>query len=605
MAMWTWNRASVALGLAAAMAGSLAAASAAHAATATTPTLVHDGLASTSPYGTAIPLDHSVNPPVPDQNTTVTGGLVQANNEIEPSIAVNPGNPKNIVTDFQVDRVDAGGDAENGFATSTDGGQTWTQGLLPGLTKDWPGNAKVPAGGPFDRASDAVVAFGPAGTNLVYASSLVFDDSSQNALPSGMAINVSKDGGLTWSAPVFLEQDSLGGLNDKNWVVVDTGTGTGHHTGRVYVVWDRVAPMVYAYCDPDRVGATAPGCDNADNWSSSATNSVTGQTNGFYVFGTGPGIGSIPVVQNDGSLSIFFEEDYVGNPVGVSNTDQPSAFVGTHQIEVTTAPMAGAVVWPAPLTFPVADTRPVGMYTSASGVQQQRAGSLITAAVDPATNQLYAGWEDSTLRTTDKLNDAVFVTSTDGGITWSPMAPIDANKDGSFLDDYNPSLAVGTDSVVRAIYRQRSEPAAALSPTIDTYYQQSSDGGKTWSAPLKVDTQATNVNYGAYSRGGLFEGDYDQVAVGSDGVAYAVRDEAYAPTPGAPPAWPRGATTFMDPPSPNEFQATWVAAIAPKAPAASVPDAQWVPALVLMGGTVAVALLTRRRWRRAVAGVAD
>lgn len=604
MGLWPRNRASMGLGLAAAIAGSLAAASSGHAAPATTPTLVHDGLASTSPYGAATPLDHSVNPPAPDHNTSVTEGLVQTNNEVEPSIAVNPGNPKDIVTDFQVDRVDVGGDAENGFATSVDGGQTWTQGLLPGLTKDWPGSASVPAGGPFDRASDAVVAFGPAGTNQVYASSLVFDDSSQNGLPSGMAINVSKDGGLTWSAPVFLEQDSLGGLNDKNWVVVDTGSGSGHHTGRVYVVWDRIAPMVYAYCDPDRVGATTPGCDNADNWSSSATNSITGQTNGFYVFGTGPGIGSIPVIQNDGSLSIFYKEDDAGNPIGVSNTDQPTAFTGNQPIEVTTAPMAGAVVWPAPLTFTVADTHPVGQYTVNKGVQEQRAGSLITAAVDPTTNQLYAGWEDSSFRATDGLNDAVFVTSTDGGITWSPMAAIDPNKDGSFIDNYNPSLAVGKDSVVRTIYRQRSEPTGALSPVIDTYYQQSSDGGKTWSAPLKVDTQATNVNYGAYSRGGLFEGDYDQVAVGSDGVAYAVRDEAYAPTPGAPPAWPRGATTFMDPPSPNEFQATWVAAIAPQAPAASVPDARWVPALALLGGAVAVALATRRRRRGDVSDAA-
>ena len=598
MSLWSRGRQSVVLGVSAAVAATLAAGSAGHAATPTTPVLVHDGLASTSPYGSAIPLDHSVNPPAPDNNTAAGSGYaVQTNTEIEPSIAVNPGNAKDVVTVFQVDRVDNGGDAENGFATSLDGGQTWHQGLLPGLTKDWPGSATVPAGGPFDRASDAVVAFGPAGTNLAYASSLVFNDLSQGGLPSGMAINVSKDGGLTWSPPVFLEQDLLGGFNDKNWVIVDTGTGAGHHLGRVYVVWDRIAPMVYAYCDPDRLGATTPGCDNTDNWSSSATNSITGQTNGFYVFGSGPGIGSIPVVQNDGSLSIVFLEDFVGNPVGVSNTDQPTAFVGTQQIEVTTAPMAGAVVWPAPLTFPVVDTHPVGMLTSASGVQQQRAGGLLTATVDPASNQLYVGWEDSTLRTTDLLNDAVFVTSTDGGITWSPMAPIDPNKDGSFIDDYNPALAVGKDGIVRAMYRQRSEPKAALSPTIDTYYQQSADAGKTWSAPLKVDTQATNVNYGAYSRRGLFEGDYDELAVGPDGIAYAVRDEAYAPFAGAPPAWPRGSTTFMDPPSPNEYQTTWVAAIGPQGAAVVVPDARWAPALVLLGAAAAVALAARRRRR--------
>ena len=44
----------------------------------------------------------------------------------------------NVVAAFQVGRVDAGGDADNGFATSSDGGRTWTDGLLPGLTRDGP-----------------------------------------------------------------------------------------------------------------------------------------------------------------------------------------------------------------------------------------------------------------------------------------------------------------------------------------------------------------------------------------------------------------------------------------------------------------------------------
>src|SRR4051794_2860656 len=94
----------------------------------------------------------------------------QPDTEIEPSIAVNPGNPNNAVAVFQEDRVDAGGDAGNGFTTTFDGGKSWTHGYLSGLTRD--------TGGTFDRASDAVVTFGadPAqrGHYLVYANSLVF-----------------------------------------------------------------------------------------------------------------------------------------------------------------------------------------------------------------------------------------------------------------------------------------------------------------------------------------------------------------------------------------------------------------------------------------------
>jgi hypothetical protein len=166
---------------------------------------------------------------------------IQPDTQIEPSVAVNPNNPLDVVTGYQEGRVSGGGDATNGWATSLDGGRTWVHGELPGLTS-YPGQT-----GPFDRASDAVVAFGP--NNDVYFSSLVFDDTSGNALRSGMAINVSKDGGLTWSQPVFFADDMLAGLNDKNWVTVDTSDAPGHHKGRVYVVWDRVAAVYYDYCD--------------------------------------------------------------------------------------------------------------------------------------------------------------------------------------------------------------------------------------------------------------------------------------------------------------------------------------------------------------------
>src|SRR6185437_13334897 len=111
---------------------------------------------------------------------------IQPDTEIEPSIAVNPKNPKNVVTVFQDRRIADGGDATNGFATSLDGGKTWTSGTLPGLTT-YPGQ-----GGVFERGSDAVVAFGPDGT--VYANSLVFDFNNDSGLRSGITVNVSKDG---------------------------------------------------------------------------------------------------------------------------------------------------------------------------------------------------------------------------------------------------------------------------------------------------------------------------------------------------------------------------------------------------------------------------
>src|SRR5262245_32458636 len=69
--------------------------------------------------------------------------------EVEPD---SFSNGSTIVAAFQVGRIYDGGACAIGFATTTNNGATWTNGLLPGITK-WSG------GGPNDRATDASVAY--------------------------------------------------------------------------------------------------------------------------------------------------------------------------------------------------------------------------------------------------------------------------------------------------------------------------------------------------------------------------------------------------------------------------------------------------------------
>jgi len=68
------------------------------------------------------------------------------------------------VSAFQVGRVSGGGSSNIGFATSTDGGATWTHGFLPGITTN--------GGGVYGQASDAAVAF-DARHNVWLISSLI------------------------------------------------------------------------------------------------------------------------------------------------------------------------------------------------------------------------------------------------------------------------------------------------------------------------------------------------------------------------------------------------------------------------------------------------
>jgi hypothetical protein len=456
----------------------------------------------------------TLTPPTP---TTGHPEIIQPDTQIEPSIAVNPANPLNVVTGFQEGRVAGGGDETNGFATTFDGGKTWAHGEVPKLTYTVGGTTGC-GPGPCDRASDAVVAFGPEST--VYFSSLTFDDSSQQGLCSSMAINVSKDGGRTWSDPVFFQNDCAGGTNDKNWVVVDNSDAAGHHKGRVYVVWDRVDPVVYDYCDS--------GCDQQSNWAGVQFLPVESTTTG--VVSPLQGIGTQPLVLSDGSLGIMYTS-ITAVPAAVPG-DQPDVSPGNSQVEFALAPAAGTIPFPLPLPFtqlsiPVASDQ-------ANAIRYQRASDgLPAAAVDPTSGDIYITWDDGRFRS-DGVNDIVFTRSSTGGLTWGAVTKVPAQQ-GSYLDHFNSMVAAGVDGTVHVAYLQRQEATTAnrdlFSPTIDLFYQESHDKGQTWTQPLKASSQPSYFFYGAFSRNGLFQGDYNEIATGG-GYTYIARERAYPLTPG-------------------------------------------------------------------------
>src|SRR4051794_29311437 len=467
-------------------------------------------------------------------------GYIQPDTQIEPSIAVNPANPKNAVAAYQEGRIADGGDATNGYATTFDGGKTWKYGELPGLTT-YPGQ-----GGVMERASDAVVAFGP--NNTVYANSLVFDFNTNEGLRSGIVVNVSKDGGKSWSPPVYLQDDMGGGLNDKNWIVVDNGHGLTHHFGRVYVVWDRVAPVLINYCDHD--------CDQLANWLPDF------QTVPNLVF-PGQGIGAYPVIQSDGGLGIVMDAITGGVPVP-SGPDEVEVQPGTDEIVYLTAPTAGLTPWPAPLIFsPPIDIAPNGSV----GTPAQRASDgLPAAAIDPGTGTIYAVWDDGRYRS-DGANDAVMSRSFDNGVHWTIPQRINPGSTNDKINHYGLAVAVGDNSTVHVAYRVRNQSGTGplYTDQIDTYYQESFDYGATFTKPLKVNKQPSRPWYGAFSRNGTFEGDYDQLA-SAGGYTYITRcqgAQGYSGEPAPLVANPNGSNTLVltEAGKGHQHQSNWVAVV--------------------------------------------
>src|SRR5258708_9542496 len=120
-----------------------------------------------------------------------TDAQAQHNTEVEPDTFVSG---STIVSAFQVGRVFGGGSSNIGWATSTDGGATWTHGYLPGITTN--------GGGSFGQATDASVAF-DARDNVWMISSLGISGSTVDVL-----ISRSTDGGLTWGNPVIVATGS-------------------------------------------------------------------------------------------------------------------------------------------------------------------------------------------------------------------------------------------------------------------------------------------------------------------------------------------------------------------------------------------------------------
>ncbi|HKP54863.1 MAG TPA: S-layer homology domain-containing protein [Chloroflexia bacterium] len=132
----------------------------------------------------------------------------------EPSIAVNPTNPLNVVAMAKDER---GGQntKQTWIYSSTDGGVTWINQLFPFAPQS-----------PF--SSDPVVNFSDDG--ICYVTSLPYGGGTND----GIQIARSTDGGITFSSGVHLP--GTNGGTDKEWTWIDNNPGSPYYH-RIYVAW--------------------------------------------------------------------------------------------------------------------------------------------------------------------------------------------------------------------------------------------------------------------------------------------------------------------------------------------------------------------------------
>ena len=367
------------------------------------------------------------------------------NNSAGLHVSTNPSGPGLIV-----DRVRL-----SGFAASSDGGKTWTNGFLP----------------PSHGANQT---FGDPSVGVDRHGAFYYATLGADALGRGtVQVNTSHDGGGTWSEGVIVQQDDA---SDKEWLAVGPGPAN-RHRDNVYVTW---TSFQTAACEL-RFGRST---DGGATWTAKTIFVPTSDPNPAHPQNCLQF--SNPVVDREtGTLYVPFlrfsnaDQDFIQMMISDDAGD-------TFHFATFNAPGA-----PSPTVLPV--TQP-GEATACGGtnIRLTMHGTLnagpgrfgfpryVNASrltLQPAAaarhGVVYLAWNNSqsSIFGSSAGSDVWYLRSHDGGQTWSsPMTvnPIVATDTHHVL----PSLAMGEDSddVHISYYTQHTDS------TIDLDMASSDDG---------------------------------------------------------------------------------------------------------------------------------
>jgi hypothetical protein len=372
-----------------------------------------------------------------------------------------------MVAAFQVARVADGGGADLGFATSTNGGTTWTYGYLPGLTVNY-------KGGTNSAASDASVVYN-AKYGVWLISSLPISNSGVN-----VAVSRSKDG-LHWDNPIMV--DNSGG-DDKNWISCDNNAKSKFY-GNCYQEWDTPEIMISTSTDGGLTwGAAKTSADGAFGSGAEPLVQPNGQvvvtflgnnmqaftsTNGGKSWGSSFTVANVNTFQGNSSLRS------VGLPFPSTGIDKSGKLYvvwsdcsfrsgcSTNDLVISTS--TNGTKWTAPARIPIDGLNStVDHFIPGLGVDRATSGS--TAHLT-STYYFYpkADCDDSTCRV-----HVGFTTSTDGGKTWTagkdlgvgPMqiSWLPASQNGPMLADYLSSSYV--DGKAFGVFMVAKAPSSGL-----------------------------------------------------------------------------------------------------------------------------------------------
>ncbi|HST67627.1 MAG TPA: sialidase family protein [Mycobacteriales bacterium] len=465
------------------------------------------------------PVAPNVDQIVGDSTVTVGSQAGCSSAQNETSIAVNPFNPRNIVAGANDYRVFVEREQRNdstGWAyTSFDGGRTWKNQVLPGLTVATGATGALTA---MDSAGDPVIAFGP--RNTVYYGNIVFSrgapaDGGTEA-PNGIVVSVSHDGGAHWDRPTIIQLDGVDAagnptpttfFNDKIWMAADK------LSGRVYVTWTRFADTPDGgYLESPIVVSASTDFGRSFGAFRRVDTTMDAFTGGLTPFSQG----SNPQVGRDGTLYIAYEGTECATLACDGFDDRDVTVVARSTDHGRTFRTS---IVDTNFDFPVNEE----LGTPALTGENFRINSYPQLAYDPVTDSLAVSWNDDRngRYTADgesiRTNGDNIVAGSRGGRTWSVRVI------GTPQDEVFSAVATIAGLVAVSSYTRHYDPRGV---GLDYAYWKGFGVGSLTRAPIRrITTQTSDprIQFVAASPDdpeeeiqGVFIGDYTAMAVGAD-----------------------------------------------------------------------------------------
>ena len=418
--------------------------------------------------------------------------------EAEPSLAVNPTNARNIVAVWQQDRfaID-GGALSNVVSVSNDGGESWRQVLVAGLSR-CTGSAASD-----ERTSDPWLSFGPDGT--LYLASLTFSEQPTNALiagPTKLVVNTSHDGGLSWDPSVDV-QPFDGIYNDREAITADPT-----RPGYAYYAFVKR----YGVFGESGIEMFSRTTDGGKTWSIPL-----------------PIVIPPPGTLTDPTLILVLPDGTLLNFALIANLTPflPDVVPRIPWIIVVARSADQGQTWTLPA--PIATLSPGAPIDPDSG-KIVRGYNLISVGAAP-DGTAYVAWNEIESTSSSQI---LFSRSTDHGTSWTTPKPVKTLATQGFL----PSLAVSGDGTVGVTYYDfRNDRPKDDRMTTDVWFSSSRDRGDHWqethlAGPFDMLSAPETESSGV---AGLFVGDYEGF-VGLPGSEFAAVLTVAKPLAGSGPS---------------------------------------------------------------------